>query len=38
MKQGVFIYQKPLSLFTGVMIGEGTYGMFGLRKGIKLRK
>ena len=38
MKKGVFIYQKPPSLFTGVVLGAGTYGVFGLRKGIKLRK
>ena len=38
MKQGVFIYQKPPSLFTGVMTGEGTYGIIPIRKGIRLRK
>ena len=38
MKEGVFIYQKPPSLFTGVVLGAGTYGVLGLKKGINLRK
>lgn len=37
MKKGVFIYQKSPSLFTGVVLGEGAYGMLGLKKGINLR-
>lgn len=38
MKKGVFIYQKPASLFTGVRTGVGTYGILGLKKGTNLRK
>lgn len=38
MIQGVFIYQKPPSLFTGVAVGAGTHGVLGLKKGINLRK
>lgn len=38
MKKGIFIYQRPPSLFSSVMVGEGTHGVLGFKKGIKLRE